>query len=301
LVSKMDAAEVLTEVRYRAVTIFVIVFVLILCVAGVISYLYQTRRLEDRKRVEEEIRKLNRELEARVRLRTAELSVAVRDLEAFGYSVSHDLKAPLRAMTGFANILAEDYAPKLDDNGRRVIGVINDNARRMGQLIDDLLKLSHLGKQAMSISSIDVTALVRSVCYELREELFRDRSIEVSLKALSPAQADPMLARQIFTNLISNAMKFTACKEKAVVEIGSYDKGRERVYYVKDNGAGFDMKYEDKLFGVFQRLHTQEEFGGTGIGLAIVRSAVLRHGGRVWAEAEAGQGATFYFTLPKGG
>ncbi len=256
--------------------------------------------ITERKQVEEKIKRLNADFEERVSQYTAELSASVKELEAFSYSVSHDLKAPLRAMAGFSNILSEDYAPKLDDNGRRLIGVINDNARIMEQLIDDLLKLAYMARQTIDVVDIDVTTLVQSVCHELREELFRDRTIEVSVKPLPAVRADYTLAKQIFTNLISNAMKFTAHKDKAVIEIGGYDKDGERIYYVKDNGAGFDMKYEDKLFGVFQRLHGQDEFSGTGIGLAIVRNAVRRHGGKVWAEAEVGQGATFYFTLTKG-
>ncbi len=257
--------------------------------------------ITDRKQAEEKINKLNMELEERVSRRTEELLTAVKEMEAFSYSVSHDLKAPLRAVMGFANVLSEDYAPQLDENGRRVIGIINDNVRKMGQLIEDLLKLARLAGLATNLVDIDMTTLAQPVCHELREEFFRDRTIEVSVKPLLSARADATLARQIFTNLISNAMKFTARKEKAVIEIGSYDKDGERVYYVKDNGAGYDMKYEDMLFGIFKRLHSQDEFGGTGIGLAIVRSAVRRHGGRAWAEAEVDQGATFYFTLPKGG
>ena len=244
--------------------------------------------ITERKQVEEKIEKLN-----------AELSAAVNELGAFSYSVSHDLKAPLRAMMGFAKILSEDYASKLDDNGRRLIGVINDNVKKMEHLIEDLLKLAHLAKQEMDVVNIDVTMLVQSVCHELREELFHDRAIEMSVKPMPAARADLTLAKQIFTNLISNAMKFTSHKDKALIEIGGYDLGQERVYYVKDNGAGFDMKYVDKLFGVFQRLHALDEFSGTGIGLAIVSSAVRRHGGTVWAEGEVDKGATFYFTLPK--
>ncbi len=247
-------------------------------------------RVIERMRAEEQIKQLN-----------AELKVANKNLEDFSYSVAHDLRAPLRAIVGFANIFSEDYQAKLDDEGRRLIGVINDNVIKMGELINDLLDLSRMSRQEMRTWDIDMTELAQSVFDALKEELFRDRAIEVSVKPMPIACADPTLTKQIFTNLISNAMKFTSRKDKALIEIGGYDKGQERVYYVKDNGAGFDMKYADKLFGIFQRLHSQDEFRGTGIGLAIVRSAVLRHEGRVWAEAEVGQGATFYFTLPKGG
>ncbi|MFH1396969.1 MAG: ATP-binding protein, partial [Candidatus Omnitrophota bacterium] len=249
----------------------------------------------------EVIKKLNKELEERVRQRTAELAVANKILEAFSYSVAHDLRAPLRAVAGFVDILSEEYRAKLDDEGRRLVGVIGDNVIRMGQLINDLLSLSHLNRQEMRTTDIDMTELARSVCNELKENLSRNRVIEVSVKPLPAARADCTLTKQIFANLISNAMKFTSRKDKALIEIGGYDKGQERVYYVKDNGAGFEMKYVDKLFGVFQRLHAYDEFSGIGIGLAIVSSAVRRHGGTVWAEGEVDKGATFYFTLPKGG
>jgi signal transduction histidine kinase len=297
LVSRMDASEIYESLRsgMRSITGLFILSALVMLVLA--ALFWREQKVRSLKRREEDLRKMNQELEKRVGQRTGELSTAVKEMEAFSYSVSHDLKAPLRAMSGFANILAEDYAPKLDANGRRLVGVINENAKMMGQLIDDLLKLAHLARLAINFADIDVATLVQSIDRELREELFRGRSIEVSLKPLPVARADSTLAKQIFTNLISNAMKFTAGKEKAVIEIGGYDKDGERVYYVKDNGAGFDMKYEDKLFGIFQRLHTQDEFGGTGIGLAIVKSAVRRHGGRVWAEGEVDKGATFYFTL----
>jgi len=301
LVSRMDSAEIYESLRSgtRSIAGLVVLTTLILVVLA--TLFWREQKVRFLKRREEDLRKMNQELEARVGQRTAELVTAVKEMEAFSYSVSHDLKAPLRAMSGFANILAEDYAPKLDANGRRLVGVINENAKMMGQLIEDLLKLAQLARLEINFADIDVTKLVQSVDHELREELFSDRSIEVSLKPLSVARADATLAKQIFTNLLSNAMKFTAHIEKAVIEVGGYDNDGERVYYVKDNGAGFDMKYEDKLFGIFQRLHTQDEFGGTGIGLAIVKSAVRRHGGRVWAESKVGQGATFYFTLPKPG
>ena len=253
-------------------------------IAGVTTFLSIIR-----KRNEEKTEKLN-----------VELSAIVKELGAFSYSVSHDLKAHLRAIAGFSSILSEEYAPKLDDNGRRLIGVINDNTRVMEQLIDDLLKLARMAKQPIDVVNIDMTTLAQSVCHELEEGFSRDRVIEVSVKPLPPARADYTLVRQIFTNLISNAMKFTAHKDKAVIEIGGYDKDGDCVYYVKDNGAGFDMKYKDKLFGVFQRLHGQDEFSGTGVGLAIVSNAVLRHGGKAWAQGQVDKGATFYFTLPKG-
>ena len=297
LISRMDSSEIYESLRsgMRSIAGLIILTVLVLVVLAALFWREQNARFS--KRREEDLRTMNEELEEGIRQRTRELSVAVKEMEAFSYSVSHDLKAPLRAMSGFANILAEDYASKLDANGKRLIGVINENAKMMGQLIEDLLKLAQLARLEINFADIDVTKLVQSVDHELREELFRDRSIEVSLKPLPSAHADTTLIRQIFTNLLSNAMKFTSLKEKAVIEVGGYDKDGERVYYVKDNGAGFDMKYEDKLFGIFQRLHTQDEFRGTGIGLAIVKSAVRRHGGRVWAESEVGQGATFYFTL----
>ncbi len=300
LVTKIDAGEVLDEVRSRALVIFTVAFVLVMAVAGLLSFLYQSQRVKERERTAEILRKMNQELEERVRQRTAELSAAVKELDAFSYSVSHDLKAPLRAMTGFANILMEDYGPKLDENGKRVIGVIHENTAKMGQLIEDLLKLCHLGRKEMEVVEIDTGALVQSLSRELKEGSFRERAMEVSVKPLLPVRADPTLVRQIFTNLIVNAMKFTASREKALIEIGGYQEGRERVYYVKDNGAGFDMQYANKLFGIFQRLHPQNEFAGTGIGLAIVRSAVERHGGRVWAEGKINEGASFYVAFPQG-
>jgi two-component system sensor kinase len=220
-----------------------------------------------------------------------------KELEAFSYSVSHDLKAPLRAMAGFANILLEDYRPKLDDEGKRIIGVINDNTIKMGQLIEALLALSHVGRKVVEVSDIDMTDLARTVCTELKVALGEDRKVEIALKAMPSARADYTLAKQVLINLISNAIKFTGHNEKAVIEIGGYDKGEERVYYVKDNGVGFDMQYAHKLFGVFQRLHSSKEFEGNGVGLALVQQIIMRHGGRIWFEAEVGKGATFYFTL----
>jgi PAS domain S-box-containing protein len=255
-----------------------------------------------RQKAQDEIKKLNTELDDRVKQRTAELVTANKYLDAFNYSIAHDLKAPLRAISGFSHILAEDYRDKIDAEGKRLVKVIGENTSRMGQLIDDLLALAHVNKLEMQVSDINMTELAQSVCNELKATpIYSDRSIEVSVQALAPARGDLTLVKQILTNLISNSMKFTSRREKALIEVGGYVKGAENVYYVKDNGAGFDMKYVDKLFDVFHRLHAQEEFGGTGIGLVIVDSAVRRNGGTVWAEAEVDKGATFRFTLPKGG
>ena len=228
------------------------------------------------------------ELEAKVHERTAEL-------ESFSYSVSHDLRAPLRAIDGYARMLEEDYAGRLDAEAQRLIGVVRANARRMGQLIDDLLAFSRLSRQQPARARLDMSALAREVAHELRGG--GPATIEVA--PLPPAQADAALLRQVWTNLIGNALKYSAKKAEARVDIGAREDAGETVYWVRDNGAGFDMRYAQKLFGVFQRLHRADEFEGTGVGLAIVQRIVARHGGRVWAEGEPGAGACFYFSLPK--
>ena len=228
------------------------------------------------------------ELEAKVHERTAEL-------ESFSYSVSHDLRAPLRAIDGYARMLEEDYAGRLDAEAQRLIGVVRANARRMGQLIDDLLAFSRLSRQQPARARLDMSALACEVGHDLRGN--RPATIEVA--PLPPAQADAALLRQVWTNLIGNALKYSAKKAEARVDIGAREDAGETVYWVRDNGAGFDMRYAQKLFGVFQRLHRADEFEGTGVGLAIVQRIVARHGGRVWAEGEPGAGACFYFSLPK--
>jgi len=234
------------------------------------------------------------------RKRTAEaLQATNAELESFSYSVSHDLRAPLRAIHGFARILLEDHKAQLDPEAQRLLGVIDQNTRRMGQLIDDLLAFSRLGRTDIATGPVDMKELAQIVADEIqRGESGRNGSLEIRIDPLPPARGDRGLLRQVMSNLLQNAAKFTRDRANARIEVGSRPDGGQTVYYVKDNGAGFDARYADKLFGVFQRLHSTEQFDGTGVGLAIVKRIVQRHGGRVWAEGKVDQGATFYFTLP---
>ncbi len=244
-----------------------------------------------------QVRKLNDELEDRVRERTEQLEVANKDLESFTYSVSHDLRAPLRAIDGFSRKLLATYKDKLDEEGKRLLNIIRRNTQGMSQLIDDLLAFSRLGRQKIDLSEVDMGSLAETVYKEIKASS-PGRSIAFALLNPPPASADKALIRQVLVNLLSNGIKFTQPRTDALIEFGGSVDGNENIYFVKDNGVGFDMQYADKLFGVFQRLHSAEEFEGTGVGLAIVHRAILMHGGRVWAEGKSGEGATFYFTLP---
>jgi signal transduction histidine kinase len=248
----------------------------------------------------EHVERGRRDLEARVESRTAELNAANRELEAFSYSVSHDLRAPLRAINGFSRILLEDHAGNLNEEGQHYLRRVSQNAGMMGQLIDDLLAFSRLSRHQLTRTRIDMTALFLAVIGDC-ERAEPERRIEFVQHPLPPAWGDPSLIKQVVVNFVHNAVKFTRRTEGARIEVGATAGNGGTIYYVRDNGVGFDMRYADKLFGVFQRLHKAEDFEGTGVGLAIVQRVVTRHGGKAWAESELGKGATFYFSLPEDG
>jgi signal transduction histidine kinase len=250
-------------------------------------------------RLYKRVKRQAEEFELRVRERTAELEAANKELDAFSYSVSHDLRSPLRAIDGYARMLEEDYGKVLDAEGVRLLGVVRANSQRMGQLIDELLAFSRLGREPLRSRPVQLNELVKQIVDETRSD-HNGRTIDFVVGNLGTAEADPTLLKQALANLLSNAIKFTRDKHSAIIEIGSRsdtDMDKVNTYYVKDNGAGFDMKYYDKLFGVFQRLHSTAEYPGTGVGLAIVQRVINRHGGRIWADSKPGEGATFYFTL----
>jgi len=239
----------------------------------------------------------NHTLEQKVSERTTELNALNKELESFSYSISHDLRAPLRAINSYMNIFSEDYSEKVDDEGRRLINIVLKNSQKMGVLIDDLLSFSRLGRKELSKTNFSMKEMVITVWDDL-SRMEKARTIEFILAELPEAFAEKNMIHQVWVNLISNALKYSSNKGKAVIEISYEKKENETVYYVKDNGAGFDMKYYDKLFGVFQRLHSVQEFEGVGVGLAIVQRIIEKHGGKVWADAIPEEGAIFYFSLP---
>jgi PAS domain S-box-containing protein len=275
--------------------------------AGIIGYLLIGTDNSARKLAEEKllkaasiqdalIRQLNSDLEERVKERTLQLESANRELEAFSYSVSHDLRTPLRAIDGFSQVVLDRFGPQLPEDGQRYLQTIRDGAQKMGALIDDLLKFARLNRQAIGKRTFDSGALVRSALDELGYP-WPDRRVELRLGELPASVGDPALLKQVWLNLISNALKYTRKRASALLEIGCTKVDGVDAFFVRDNGSGFDMRFSDKLFGVFQRFHRAEDFEGTGVGLAIVQRIVHRHGGRIWAEAAVDQGATFHFTL----
>jgi light-regulated signal transduction histidine kinase (bacteriophytochrome) len=263
-----------------------------------IRYVAIRSDITDRKKAEDQIIKMNKELEATISIRTAQLKKASEEMEAFTYSVAHDLRAPLRGIIGFTSILQIEYADKLDDEARRLTGIIKSNTSRMGRLIDDLLAFSRVETQKLVKSNIDTNKMVQEIVTELLLQN-KDRSpIVWKIAELPEVKVDVGSFGQVWINLISNAVKYTGHTSNPEISIGYYQDNNEIVFYIRDNGIGFDEKYKHKLFKVFQRLHSAEEFSGTGIGLALVEKIISKHGGRIWAEGKVNEGACFSFSLP---
>jgi signal transduction histidine kinase len=265
-----------------------VVAILFLVVAGEVIHREGARR----RLAEAELNVANRILERR----TLDLLDANSEMESFSYSVAHDLRAPLRQIAGYSTVLLQDYGPRLDGEARRYLEKVDDGARKMGRLVDDLLSLSKIGRQELSLQATSLDKVLRQVVNELAPE-WREREVEWQIGELFTADCDPGLMKQVFVNLLSNAVKYTGRKEHAVIQVGQISQDKQRVIFIRDNGAGFEMQYVSKLFGVFQRLHKARDFEGTGVGLAIVQRIIRKHGGRIWAEAKLGEGATFFFTL----
>jgi signal transduction histidine kinase len=296
----LDAFETMSEMsleKFEQVLDLLWYFAKVLSTQGFNNFKL-ARNIVELKQADEELQKAHDELEARVKERTAELQAVNRELEAFAYSISHDLRAPLRGIDGFSHVLLEDYSNVLDDQGQHYLQRVRTATQNMGQLIDDLLKLSHIGRQSINKETINIETVAREV-YKTLEHERKNRNVNLTVHQCPTVLADPRLVEIVFTNLFSNALKFTLKRDTAEIEVGCETKDEQTIFFIKDNGAGFDMKYTDKLFTPFQRLHRKEDFEGTGIGLAIVQRIINRHGGEIWVESEPGLGTTFYFTLVK--
>ena len=307
LVVKIDAAEIYTPLRERIHLVSVLLLVLIAGAGVSLATIWSNQQArfyrqqyEMKKEREEALKKLNEELEQRVKERTAQLEAANKELEAFSYSVTHDLKGPLMVIEGFSQRLVVKYSAKLDKEGISMLNAVCTYTKRMDDLINDLLAFSRLGQQQIRKSIIDLSVLAKQVFQQFLVQA-PERDLRLTINDLPLALGDPNLINQVMVNLLANAVKYTRPEKIAVIEVGGRTEGSEIVYYVKDNGIGFDECYAHKIFGVFERLHSVGEYEGTGVGLAIVKRIIERHGGRVWAEGKVDKGATFYFSLPKNG
>ena len=307
LVVKIDAAEIYTPLREQFHLVLLLLIVLIAGAGVSLATIWSNQQArfyrqqyEMKKEREEALKKLNEELEQRVKERTAQLETANKELEAFSYSVTHDLKGPLWVIEGFSQRIVAKHSAKLDADGIRMLNVICTNIKRMNYLIDDLLAFSRLGQQQIRKSIIDLSVLTKQVFQQFLVQA-PERDLQLTINDMPPALGDPNLINQVMVNLLANAVKYTRPGKTAVIEVGGRTEASETVYYVMDNGIGFDERYADKIFGVFERLHSAGEYEGTGVGLAIVKRIIERHGGRVWAEGKVDKGATFYFSLPKNG
>lgn len=307
IVAKLDTEEVYEPLKRQAIITLSFILILILVTALGIGFLWkrhnnqwlraELRNFDELKKKDEELLLYRDHLEKLVKARTSELEAVNRELEAFSYSVSHDLKAPLRSVDGFAKILEDDYSGKLDEEGTRLLKVIRDSAKDMGHLISDLLEFSRMSRKEIKKTNIDMKGLVKDVHSMLSDDL-KGRIVSLEAVNLPNVCGDASMIREVLLNLLSNAFKFTKPCKVAIIKMEGHIEGDETIFTVKDNGVGYDMAYKDKLFCVFQRLHSINEFEGTGIGLALVQRIIQRHGGRVWAEGKVGEGASFSFALP---